>query len=220
MNIGYFLTLLGLAQLILGFWFILGYRGNQTSLWYGFFMIGVALYVSANGIGYLDWMLSQETAEHLAWAGGAITATFILPFSFSFPYPKKRVRELLPLIVWPILIFVPGILWKSIFIIQQAQINFKNGYLTQTGAYFPFFLIFFVTYWLWAFVNFTLSLRTSDGVHRRYLSIFLIGTIVSIVISGYFDIYLPLTKTTHFGYVGSLCSVVWFGFTSYILVKK
>lgn len=220
MMIGTILAILALAQLILGLRFIFGYQRNQTLVWYGLFMIGVALYVGANGLGYLKVLLTQGQAEHLAWTGGALTAIFILPFSFSFPLQRKTPRELLPWVLWPLAIFVPGILWTNAFILQQAIVNFGDGYTTEPGEYFSFFLTFFALYWLWALVNFIRSYRTVDGVHRQQLTIFLIGTTLSILIASYFDIVKPLTDATRFGYVGSLCSSIWFGFTAYILLKK
>lgn len=217
---GTILVILALAQLILGLRFIFGYQRSQTLVWYGLFMVGVALYVGANGLGYLKLLLTQGQAEHLAWTGGALTATFILPFSFVFPLQRKSARELLPWVLWPLLIFVPGILWTNAFILQKANVNFGNGYMTQPGSFFPFFLIFFALYWLWALVNLVRSYRGTDGIHRQQVKIFLIGTLVSVLISSYFDILRPLTSATQFGYVGSLCSSIWFGFTAYILLKK
>lgn len=220
MNIGYILFPLALLQLGLGVSFIVRYRGNQATLWYGLFMIGVSFYVGANGLGYLHWLISQQQAEHLAWTGGAFTAAFIVPFSYSFPITQRSWRELLPWVLWPLVVFVPGILWTNAFVQQQSIVNFGNGYVTSSGPYFNVFLAFFMVYWVWAFTTFFRSLRRADGVHRRYLQIFLVGTILSIGISSFFDIYMPLTHATRFGYIGSLCSSIWFGFTSYILVRK
>lgn len=219
-GIGLILILLALAEITLGFWFVVRYRRQQATVWYGLFMIGVGLYVGANGLGYLDVLLTQGQAEHLAWTGGALVATFILPFSYTFPLQRKTVRELLPLALWPLAIFVPGILWTNAFILQQATVNFGNGYTTQPGPYFPFFIAFFGLYWLGALVNLTRSYRNADGIHRQQVGIFLLGTVLSVVISSYFDIFKPLTNATQYGYVGSLCSSIWFGFTAYILVKK
>jgi len=220
MFIGIILVILALAQLILGLRFIFGYQRGQATTWYGLFMIGVSFYVGANGLGYLNQIISQGQAEHLAWTGAAILATFVLPFSYTFPLPRRTVRELLPLALWPVIIFVPGIMWTNAFIPQDAIVSFGNGYATQRGDYFWFFLAFFAVYWIWALVNTICSYRTSDGVHRQHLKIFLIGTVISLAISCYFDIYMALTDSTHFGYIGSVCSSIWFGFTAYILLKK
>lgn len=218
--IGSILTILAVAQLGLGLKFIFGYQRSQTLVWYGLFTIGVGLYVGANGLGYLKLLLTQSQAEHLAWAAAAIVATFILPFSFSFPLKIRTVRELLPWVLWPLVIFIPGILWTNAFILQEGIVNFGNGYATSRGVYFPFFIFFFAAYWLWSIVNFIRSYLVSDGIHRQQLRIFLIGLCISILISSYFDIFLPLTNTTNFGYVGSLATSIWFGFTAYILLRK
>lgn len=219
MNIGYVLIALAVAQCILGIRFVSNYR-SQATVWYGVFMLGAALYVGANGLGYLDWLVTQAQAEHLAWTGGAIIATFILPFSYSFPFPKRTVRELLPLVLWPLVIFVPGILWTNAFILQDATVNFGNGYTTASGPYFTFFLVFFSAYWLWAIFNLISSYVKADGVHRQQIGIFLVGTVLSVLIATYFDVFTPLTQATRFGYVGSLCTAIWFGVTGYILLRK
>lgn len=220
MVIGIILAILALAQLALGLNFIFGHRKNLTLFWYGLFMIGASMYVGANSLGYLNWLVTQSQAEHLAWAGGAMTAIFILPFSYTFPLPRRTMRELLPLVIWPLVIFVPGFLFANAFIPQNAIVTFGDGYQTQPGDYFAFFLTFFAVYWLWSFVNFGRSLRNADGIHRQQVTIFLVGTAISILISGYFDIYRALIDSTHPGYIGSLCSSIWFGFTAYILLKK
>lgn len=64
-----------------------------------------------------------------------------------------------------------------------------------------------------ALVQLALGLRFIFGYQRRQV-------FGSLAISGYFDIYKPLTNASRFGYVGSLCSSIWFGFTAYILLKK
>lgn len=218
MFVGFILLLVSLTELGLASFFFFGYRRNQATLWYGLFSIAVALYVGGNALGYLGW-LAGRWSEHLAWLGGVSTAVFFLPFSFSFPIPFKKICDLLPLILWPLSIFIPGILLTNAFIQQQSIVEFGKGYATAQGPYIWFMLLFFAVYWIWSIVNIIRSQRRSDGLHKRYLNIILLGIISSLVISGIFDIYIPLFSPTRFGYVGSLFTSIWLATTSYIILK-
>jgi len=220
MNVGYILLLLGLVELTFGLLLIIQRRKESTALWFGMFIISVAIYVIANGLGYLHLFINQSQAEHIAWTSGALIATFILPFSFSYPYPRKQFTELILLVIWPIIIFVPGVLWTNAFIQQKAIDNFGNGYISKTGVYFPLYMVFFIGYWAWALLNLFISINKSDGVQKRQLIIFCVGTALSLLLSSYFDLYKPLNDSTRFGYIGSLCTGLWFGFIGYIMLSK
>lgn len=221
MVMGWILTVVAIGELFLGFWFLTKYQRNQATFWYGFFSIAVALYVGTNALGYLhlSWFTGQM-AEHLAWVGGMLTAAFILPFSYTYPLPRKTWSELWPLVVWPAAIVVFGILFTSLFIQQQGIVRFGQGYTTSMGSYFPVMIVWFGAYWLWAMINMFRTMFRSDGIHRRMLMYILIGLLISLAFASYFDIYIPLTRVTRLGYVGSLFSSVWLLMTSYILVRK
>ncbi len=220
MLIGYVLFLIALAELVLGFFLISRYEKNQATMWYGLLAIAIAVYVGANGLGYVDSAVSGRWAEHIAWAGGMATAMFILPFSFTFPLPRRTLRELIPLAVWPLVIIIPGLLFTNLFVQQQSIVRFGQGYTTAAGPYFWFMILIFAAYWVWAIVNLIVRLRSSDGTHRYYLRLILIGIFASLLVSAVFDIYMPLTHVTRYGYVGSFFSTIWLGFTSYIILRK
>lgn len=219
MVIGIVLLAVAAIEVVVGLWLIFGYRRSAPTLWYGFLALGIALYVAANGFGFTG-ILSGHLSEHLAWTGGAFATIFILPFSFTYPIIRKSNRELLPLVLWPLAIFPLAILFTRLIIDQQSIVQFGKGYATSTGPYFWTFIVFFAIYWIWAVANLVRSFAGSDGQHRTYLKAILSGLVISLVISSTFDIVIPLLGATPFGYVGPLCSAVWLGFTSFILVKK
>ena len=218
MTIGILLLIVAVSQLILGIWFLTRYQKNQATMWYGYFAIGIALYVASNGLGYLS--NNFYIAERFGWIGGLMTAIFILPFSYSFPLPKKSVNELLPFIIWPLAVFVPGFLLTNIFVTDQGIIDYRQGYQTLTGPYFWFALTFFGIYWIWGLVNLFQSMQKSDGQHRWQLRMILSGLFVSLIVSVAFDIVLPLVSKSTLGWVGSMFSAIWLGFTSYVIAKK
>ncbi len=220
MIIGYILLLIALAEFFLGLYLIFRYQRSQATMWYGLFAIAISVYVGANGLGYVNTVVTGQWAEHIAWVGGMATAMFFLPFSYTFPLPRRSARELVPLAIWPLAIIIPGLLFTNLFVQQQSIVRFGQGYKTATGPYFWFMILIFLVYWIWAITNLIIRLRKSDGTHRQYLQLILIGIFLSLLVSAIFDIYMPLTHVTRYGYIGSLFSTIWLGFTSYIILKK
>lgn len=220
MTIGIILLVIAAGELVLGLWFITQRSRNQTTLWYGLFALGSAVYVGANGLGFVSDVQYGKLAENFAWAGGAIATAFFLPFSYSFPIPRRPLRELVILALWPALLFIPGFLFSGAFITQQRIVHFGNGYKTAQGPYMWFFLVFLAVYWLWSLANLIGTIRRSDGTNRRNTNIILGGTLVSLVLTSYFDVFIPLTEPSRVGYIGSLMTIVWLGSALYVLMKK
>lgn len=218
MLIGLILLALALTEFLLGLYFIFRYEKAQSTIWYGLFCIAVSIYVGANGIGYVTDLIN--VAERLGWVGGITLTIFFLPFSYSYPIPQRSVRELLPWIVWPFFIFVPNLLFTDAFLLDQAIRRYSQGYQTAQGDFFWFMILVFAVYWIWSIRNLIVRLSTSDGIHRTVLRFVLAGIGVSLLISVIFDIVIPVVTVARYGYVGSLFTSVWLGFTSYILVKK
>lgn len=218
MIIGYILTIIAATEVILGLYFLVRYQKSPTSVSYGLFALGSAVYVGANGLGYLSG--SFLIGERLGWLGGFLATVFYLPFSQSFPIPKKRWRELFPWILWPLLLFGGGILFTNMFITVSGLSRFGEGYKIATGAYFWLLLVFLLSYWTWSVTNLIRAHRISGGSQRKLVKYVMIGTFISLAGSLIFDVAIPLIVPNNFGYVGSLLTSAWLGMTAYILVKK
>ena len=162
----------------------------------------------------------MQLAESLGWVGGALATIFFLPFSFSFPIARRSFRELWTVVIWPLLVFVPGFLVTDLFINQRALSRFGEGYETASGPYMWVFILFLIVYWSWSIYNLVLSYRKLDGIHHKQLQIILFGTMISLSATLFMDVYIPLTQVSHIAYVGSLFTVVWLGSSTYILLKK
>lgn len=218
MVIGYVLLAVAFAEFALGLYFLTRYKTQQSTFWFGLFCFGVAMYVATNGLGYMR--NSFYIAERFGWVGGMLTAIFILPFSWTFPLPRKRIGEVLPFVIWPLVVFTPGILWTDIFLRADAIVDYVQGYQTAPGPYFWFMLMLFFVNWVWALGNMLYNFSRSDGHHRWMLKMLLIGLGLSLIVSVATDIIYPLVTVSKIGYIGSLFSAVWLGFTSYILLKR
>lgn len=202
----------------LGIRFLFGYQKNRATLFYGFFAICIALYVGSNGIGYLT--NNAYIGERIGWIGGLGTALFILPFSFSYPLPRKTLSELLPLVIWPLLVFVPALLFTDLILLSKGVIHYTTGYQTAAGPYYWVMLLVFGLYWGWALINLIRQWSRSSGTHRWHLQVILVGLILSLAVSISTDIIVPFITQSSVGYIGSLFSAVWVGFTGYILLRR
>lgn len=218
MLIGLILIALALVELWLGLYFIFRYEKRQSTIWYGLFFIGASVYVGANGWGFIYDQF--YIAERFGWFGGALATSLFLPFSYSFPIPQRTYRELLPWVIWPVVIFGLGSLFTDLFVKEQGIISYREGYQTAAGKFFWLYILFFATYWVWAITNLAKSFLRSDGIHRWILKMTLVGILTSLLVSIIFDIALPLITKSRFGYLGSLFTSVWVLFTGYILVAK
>lgn len=218
MIIGYLLTALAAVEVFLGLYFLFRYVKSPATISYGLFALGSAVYVGANGVGYLTG--SFYIGERLGWTGGILATIFFLPFSFSYPYPRKSWQDLLPWIAWPVAIFVSGLLFTDLFITQGSTVKFGAGYRTATGEYFWLILLFVAIYWLWSLVNLAKGYKISVGIQHRVLQYVLIGTIISLSGTILFDVIYPLVATSKFGFLGSLFNMAWLGMTASILVRK
>lgn len=216
-NIGAILVIVAILDLVLAFWFFLAYtRVSYATRWYGLFSLSVALYVGANGLGYLN-IISSGTAESFAWAGGMLTAVFFLSFSYTFPVPTRTTASLFPWVFWPGIIFLAGFLGGDIFI-QNNELS-PTGYSLVAGQGFYLAVLIFITYWTWSIINLLRSMSKTDGRMRLNLKIILFGVFVSLLTSIVFDILLPIRSVTGVGYLGSVATTIWLFTTTYIIVK-
>ncbi len=219
MLIGLILLAISLTEFFLGLYFIFRYEKSQSTIWYGLFYIGMSIYVGANGLGYLGRFFAPGGLEQLAWSGGVLATAFFLSFSFSYPIPSRPFRDVVPWVIWPLLVFIPALLRTDLFIGTEG-VRFGEGYKTDQGPYFFVLILFIFFYWAWSLLNLVKNFRSSDGIHRLVLKIVILGVCTSFVVTTIFDIIIPLVTVTRFGYVGSLFTSVWVLFTGYILVKK
>lgn len=220
MTIGIILMVIALAELGLGLWFLTDKNRNQATFWFGLFAISSAIYVGSNAFGYLGGPINPQMAEHYGWAGGALATIFFLPFTLSFPVPRRSMRELWTIIIWPLVIFIPAFIYSDLLVKNRAILKFGQGYTAQSGPYLWFFLLFVAVFWTWSIWNLIVSYRRTDGLHRQNLAIILVGTLISVIVTLFMDVYAPLTRVSHYGYVGALCTAFWFASSAYILLKK
>jgi len=88
------------------------------------------------------------------------------------------------------------------------------------GPLFFLFPIYFLFYWIWAVRNLIVKFKMTDGIHIYQLKLLLWGVLISSIIIIIFDIIYPLLGKVVISGLGPEFSIVWLGFTSYIILKK
>ncbi|MFH1366549.1 MAG: histidine kinase N-terminal 7TM domain-containing protein [Patescibacteria group bacterium] len=218
---GYILIVIGLIEVFLGLWFLFRYKRSAINNWYVVFVSSVAFWVLANaGIYFYTNNLDQaQFYNQLTWLGGVFVAFAFLFFSFYFPItlkPVKRYSYLL--IIIPLILFVYLIFFSDLFVTGMAFEG--NNQKFFTGSLFFLFPVYFFFYWIWGIINLLLKLKTTDGIHVQQLKLLLTGVIISSVFIVIFDLIYPLIGKAVISGLGPELTLVWLGFTSYIILKK
>ncbi|MFH0952585.1 MAG: histidine kinase N-terminal 7TM domain-containing protein [Patescibacteria group bacterium] len=218
---GYFLIAIGLVEVFLGFWLVYRYQRTAVNSWYIAFVFSVGLWVLANaGIYfYVDALETAQLFNELTWLAGVLIAFTFLFFSFYFPISLKPVRRYYYLLIFvPLVLFIYLIFFSKLFI--TGMIFEGNNQKFFTGSLFFLFPVYFLVYLIWGIINLGRKLKRTDGVHVRQLKLFLTGILISSVFIIVFDMIYPLFgKAVPLG-LGPEFSIVWLGYTTYIILKR
>jgi len=219
---GIILLIVGTLELILGISFLVKKRVGEAARWYSLFILSVVVWVLTNAAMALSDSASLlYYFTEMTYAGSMFIAPTFLLFSYTFPAPKKAIST-----AFTVLLFVPAII--NIFIVFLSDLYIKNleivnGSVQETFDWMIYvFSALFVIYWIWGIFNLVGSYKKSDGLYRWQLKYLLIGIAISSIVGIAFDILLPLFGINFSGrnWIGAEFSIVWLGFTSYILFKK
>jgi hypothetical protein len=218
---GYILIAIGLIEVVLGLWFLYRYKRTATNNWYIAFVLSIAFWVLANaGIYFFANNLDKaQFYNELTWLGGVFIAFTFLFFSFYFPISLKPVKGYSYfLIIIPLILFVYLIFFSSLFVTSMAFEG--NNQKFFTGSLFFLFPAYFFIYWTWGIINLVRKLKRTDGIHVQQLKLLLTGVIISSVFIVIFDLIYPLMGKAVISGLGPELSIIWLGFTSYIILKK
>lgn len=219
---GIILVVIGILELVLGISFLTKKRIGEAVRWYTLFVFSVALWVLTNAVVALneEYSIRHFFIEFTYISGGFIVGSFIL-FTYNFPSLKKIISP-----IKTFLIFLPAIVNTFIILLSHTyvkSIEIINGSINEEFGFMIYiFSTYFLVFWLWGMWNIFDSYRKADGFHRWLLKYLLIGIVISAALGITADIILPLTNITFPGrnFLGAEFSIIWLGFTSYILYKK
>lgn len=217
------LFIVSFLEILLAGYVYIRNRKNLIGKVFSFFTFCVSFWVWPIGIVvFLNDQQSIEFFTKLTWIGPIFLAPTLLLFSWIFPYKSIEIKlKHWLILIFPVIVSIL-LLCTSIYpVIDSVEMNVWRR--AHFGPGIHIFNILFVVYWIWAIVNLNQTYKASEGIHRWQLKNFLIG----IVISSFFGIllnlifpWLDIFMYDFLSVIGAITSVIWLGFTSYILFKK
>lgn len=216
---GYIMFAVAGIEVLLAFFLMTKYQKNPIAFWYSFFVWGVIGYVGANAVTYVNF--GAPLFFHLLqWFSGVVATAAFFMFALHFPIRTSRPGAYeWVLFVFPVALFFFLIFFSGNFITGLSQKFLPDQQIYGKTA--MSFAVFFAFYWLLSIIHLVRKYYSSDGIHRWQLRTLLLGAVAGpLALSSIFDVYLPLSGHYGYGWIGPETSIIWLGFTSYIILKK
>lgn len=214
---------IAILELILGIYILSRRPRSAVSVSFAILCFSVALWVFGNGLGFileisnLKWVL-----YNMVFLAASMIAGSFLYFSWIFPFKSKiiRLRDYL-LVILPVIFFGATLIFTDWFIkgmdYSQRITQYYFGFLYHV------FAVYFIFFWVGAFINLIIKYRKSDGIHRWQLKYLLWGVALSSIFGMGYNLIIPwvtgLTVQTY-DFIGPGSSIIWLGMVSYIIWKK
>ncbi|PIY96560.1 MAG: hypothetical protein COY66_03870 [Candidatus Kerfeldbacteria bacterium CG_4_10_14_0_8_um_filter_42_10] len=221
---GIILIIIAALELFLGIYILLQNPRDHIRRWYAFLVFMVALWVWSIGfVVFTNDIFIIDIVTRLNWVGPIFIASTLLFFSWIFPYPTKRIGIKNWLIFFfPMVIDLFLLYWDVFPIFKSIKLDPWRTVVFGPGVHV--FNALFLFYWIWGTYNFYHKFRAADGIHKWLLKYFLIGIIISSIFGVTSNLILPwfglYMKYPVLSAIGPELSIIWLGFTGYILFKK
>ncbi|MFC1753115.1 ATP-binding protein [Thermoproteota archaeon] len=155
----------------------------------------------------------------VTFVGPILIPINILIFLQFFPKTKQKINwwflvsaSVIPIVL---LIGIPlGFILKETLVSEVLQLR-KGVY----GIWYPYFVIYFVSYFLAALIITIRRLNVLKGVDRLRLSYFFIGVFLALLSGGITNILLPVLGFTTTNKLGPLFSPIYISFCLYSIIK-
>ena len=223
MLVNYLLITLGLGELAFAIYLFVTNPASRVRLFYALFVFGAALWVLAVGLFTPDTSENfGRVLDKFAYFGPVVALSFLLAFSWYFPFQTRNLGKVEKLIVFVPIVFFGSFIFFTDLVIKSAFTRVINNIATIVfGPLFPFHALFVLVYWTSAIVILLKKRRRSDGLHRWMLDLFLLGIIPSSLIAFVTNLYNPaIQEQFHFWYIGPLATVMWLLTSTYIVYRN
>ncbi|MFA6271960.1 MAG: histidine kinase N-terminal 7TM domain-containing protein [Patescibacteria group bacterium] len=221
---GIILQIIGYIELILSIYIFFQNPRDRIRRWYSLLVFSVSLWVWSIGVGIsTDNVVAIDMLTKLNWIGPIMFAPTLLFFSWVFPYASKKISKRNWLIFFLSLIVGLFPLINS-YIPIYTSINSDPWRTVSFGNGVHIFNAWFLVLWVWSIINLYKKFVASDGISRWLLKNVLLGVSVSSVFGVISNMILPWfgfwMDNPYLSAIGPELSIIWLGFTSYVLFKK
>ncbi|MFA6198628.1 MAG: histidine kinase N-terminal 7TM domain-containing protein [Patescibacteria group bacterium] len=211
----YILIVESALLLVLSLYVLLRNPGNAINRSFAVFTFGASVWVFSNAT---DYVAVSTFLLKLTYIGAILIAAGLLYFSIYFPFQQLRLSRIIHTFIT-----LPGILLSLLLIFTPLFIDHitGDGKSAVFGPIYHVFNVYFIIYWIIGATFFIKKYRIADGLHRWQLKMIFWAMIFSLVAGIITNLILPwVFDIWTFGWVGPMFSIIYFGFTAYILFKK
>ncbi|MFA6198629.1 MAG: histidine kinase N-terminal 7TM domain-containing protein [Patescibacteria group bacterium] len=219
---GYILLGVIILEALLGRYVYYRDRKNPVNIAFSLLVLCILIWVAINAKLALTIVADDIAWYRSAYFTGLLIGASQLYFVWVFPYRTFVIsRKKAAILLLPVVVFIHFIFFTR-FIISGIQ----NVGVTARGEFgngFYVYLIIFACYFIVGFYSLLKKYIHSDGIHRWQLKYIFISILIPFLINILLDMVLPalhVTRMPWMEYFGAESSVIWLGFTSYVLFKK
>lgn len=217
--LAYFLAAIAALELLLAIVLMYRYRRSEIVTTFVLFILSVVLWVGSIALFFLVDSTIAIAMARLYYVAAAGIALFYVFFAVVFPFRSIRLTGLrvvlvtLPFVVVSLITTLTDWLVKSFVVVGNTR-------EIIWGSFYHEYAVYFLIYWIIGTWFLAQKFRRSDGVHFWQLKYLLYGITVSSIMGIGFDLLLPWFGNYTLIWIGPLSSIVWLGFTTYIIFRR
>lgn len=218
MTIGYVLVALSVVELLFGINIIRRRPLSEIKVSFFSYILVVVVWVASNGLIRVvsDFQLINLNNQ-LSYVAGILIALSLYYFTGTFPFRKSEKNQFeLPILV-AIATFFACVIFLSNLVISPTIHDYSD--LPTFGPLYWVYTLTLVLFIVLSIIRFLRKLRMSDGIHHWQIKMMLWGILISGIAGITSDLILPVVGI-QYSAIGSLLSIVWLGFSYYIVRKR
>lgn len=191
-------------------------RNPKDSIYASFALMvfGAAMWVGSN----IQGSLNSEFIVRVSFLGAILVGIGFYFFSYYFPFRLHEHKKFLNFFIVCSGVVLSFTLFFTDLFVSDIDIVKLD---VNKGPFYHVFAAYFLLIWIYAFLTLSNKYRRSDGIHRWQLKMifyavagaFLAGVTTNLILPWIFDI-------NYLGTVGPLFSIVLFGVSAYVLLKR
>lgn len=213
--------LIGAGELFLAFFFLITHSKSEIRKVMALLFFCTGVWAITNGFtSYVNPSLWVDWNLKIVFISGITVVASLLHLSIIFPYRTFTFDKLHSFLIYAPALFLSTVLLLSSTIINSYTVARDNVGIVHPGPLFIFYNIILAIYYFLAVAILILKERKLDGMHKLNIRLFMAG----VIIGGFPAIFLNVLFAFSGIYINPLLpvifSVIWVGFTTYIIIKK
>lgn len=219
-NYAYVLLVVGFINVLFGIYILITAKKAQSVRFLALSFVCVGLW----GIGLAGFLSSKVEFSALIWAKFHYVASiyviyFVLLFVLSLTRGDRIKLSTQLLLHIPIALLSCAVIFSNKLILTGISIESTGNvaYLNKVG-HITYGVVFVIYYVAALIINFTSAIK-SHGIRRNQLSLIFFGLLLTGVLSGTFNLLLPILGNYKLIWIGPLFTIVFLGLIFLAIVR-